>query len=272
MRADPWLLGAALLFLVGAGEVRRFERNVARDLSSRLEGEERSVTVSTKPAGLFGYTDGRLDRVTVTASKFRVQGIPFFTDPSLSQGGRVKRVVLKLDNFHLRGLMVDKLRGEIPNCRFDWPHARSKGALRVSRSGIGTVTVTLSEKEIEAYLLRKYSGLKSASLRLKDGKAHIVGRGEFGPIRAGFEVSASIVSTDGSGLHFADAAILLENQIAGPDVGAMLLAALNPIVDLDKDLMLYGAIRIENVVLGNGLLVASGRLLIPEQPPAQQVD
>ena len=66
-------------------------------------------------------------------------------------------------------------------------------------------------------------------------------------------------------LALTDAEVSVDGAPASPEAASALLMALNPVVDLDKDLQLHGAIDVQKVELDRGELFATGLTRIPLQ-------
>ena len=262
----PWLVGAAAFALIGGAEVRHFESLAARDIKSKLRGDHAQVSVRTTPHGLFGHLSGDLDRVTITAKDFEADGLPLFTEPSRSQKGRARKLNIDLDNFMLSGLRVESLRASIPDCRYDFPLATRHGQIRLSRSGTGVGSVSVLAPDLEKFILKKFHEIKRVSVHLEKGRAVVEGYGDFLIVKANFRVDAQLVAADKAQISLADAHIALDGLPASDVASAALLQTLNPIVDMDKDLHLYGAIQVTDVHLEGDRLVASGATTIPVKP------
>ena len=175
-------------------------------------------------------------------------------------------------DFRLRGLLVAELKVDIPDCRFDLGLARSEGKLRLTRSGEGTGTVRIAEDSLAEYIVGKYAEIKSATVRVYNDVVWVEGYGEFLFVKTEFAVIASVLVEDGSRLVLTDAKIYFDWQRADPVAVQALLRILNPIIDLDADLGLHGAITVERVRLRDGVLEASGSARIPIKPDAAGAD
>jgi hypothetical protein len=262
-----WTVAAAgLLFGLGAKEVRTFEAVAARDIAATLEGADKSVTVKTQMNGFLAGPLGDMKRVTIRASRFSTPGLPLFCEPERSAKGRVRNLRIELRDFVLGGLRVDHLEADIPDCRYDYSLALRKKQIRLSRSGTGQGRVRVLEKDLEAYLLSKFRELKSVSLRLDRNRVYVKGHGEFIVVKTDFEVIAKLVPMDGTKLVLAEAKVFFGEFIADEAVRDLVLNTLNPVVDLDQDLHLFGAVQIERVSLENGVLEALGATRIPNRP------
>jgi hypothetical protein len=256
---------AGLIFGVGSSETRRFENAAASDISSRLGGQGRQVKVRTK-FDPFLVLDGKIKSATITASSFTTEGLPLFTQPSASQKGRLGELKMVLTDFRLGPLPVRRLEARIPDCRFDFGLAQRHGRIRLSRSGEGIGSVEVTEEALGSFILTKFREIKRVTVRLADGKAVVEGYGEFLVFNTNFRVEAGLSSPDGNTLVLTSAKIFLDGKEADEASRRVLLDLMNPVVDLDKDLKLYGAVRVSTISLENGLLKASGKTKIPDEP------
>lgn len=256
---------AGLLFGVGSSDVRRFENAAARDISARLEGDEKQVKVRTK-LDPFQVMGGRFKSATITASQFATDGLPLFTQPEGSKYGRLDELKIMLSDFELTGLKVNRLEARIPGCRFDFGLAQKKGQIRLTKSGVGTGTVEVDEASLEEFVLKRFPTLTRLEITLADGQAVIVATGRFVSFVADIRLEGKMVSPDGNRIVIEDAKLLVGGQQANPIASKAILEVLNPVLDLDKDLKLYGAIRIQELKIDKGMLTANGVATIPVEP------
>jgi len=246
--------------------VRRFESLAARDIKSKLTGPDVEVRVRTVPHGLLGHLSGDLDKVTISAAHFTTQGLPLFTEPDRSKSGKARHVNIALTDFNLAGLRIDSLDASIPNCRYDFGLARKKGQIRLSESGTGNGSVVILAPDLEKFILAKFHEIKRVTVHLLNGRVTVDGYGEFLVVKANFRVDAQLVAANKTQLSLADTHIIFDDKPATDEASAALLQTLNPVVDLDKDLHLYGAIQVESVSLDQDRLVALGATTIPALP------
>lgn len=266
-----WPLAAlGLAFGLGAREVRRFERLAAEDIAATLSGDSKKVSVKSELNGIIGGALGDLKRVTIRARTFSTAGLPLFTEPGLAANGKVRELRIELDDFVLGNLRVEHLEATIPECRFDYNLAVRKKKIRLSRSGTGVGRVRLLEKDLEAFILKKYREIKRVSVRIEKDRAFVSGYGEFLVIQTEFDVIARLTPVDGSKLMLTDAKVFFGERFTDQAVRDIVVQTLNPVVDLDKDLNLHGAIRVEGLTLQNGVLEAWGRTKIPDRPVSQE--
>jgi hypothetical protein len=262
------LAGFSLIFGLGHSQVRQFERLAANDIRSKLNGDRMHVSVKTKLNGVLGGALGDLSMVTIRADAFETPALPLFTEPQLSHAGKVRTLRLELSDFTLAGLHCDRLEATIPDCRFDYNLALRHHQIRLSQSGTGDGLVRIAQKDLEAYILKKFREIKRVSVTITPKGITVEGYGEFLVISTNFSVEATLASPDGRTIELANCKILFDGRPAEAQASRVLLDTLNPVVDLPKDLKLLDAISVKGIRLGNGYLEAWGKTKIPVKPSA----
>lgn len=255
----------AVIFGAGSMEVRRFEASAAEQIKAQLQGEPK-VSIQTKLSGIIDGPLGDLKMVSIRAEHFTTEGLPLFVEPERSKKGRIQELRLELRDFTLRGLRMDSLVANIPECRYDYSLAIRKRQVVLSKSGEGTGRVRILEADLASYILHKFKEIKSVEVRVADDKVRVAGRGVFLLIETDFEVIARLTSPEGKTLELSESRIFFDGKPAGSGSSKAVLQTLNPVVDLDKDLGLHGAIKVEGVKLQNGVLEAWGTTRIPTRP------
>jgi hypothetical protein len=259
-------LGLGALVWIGGAELHRFEKIAAADLRSRLEcTASTQVSVRAQTNGLLGLF-GELESVTIRASGFSTPGLPLFTEPRRSQAGRIGKLNLELSDFSIAGLHVERLTATIPGCRYDFGLALRHRQLRLSRSGVGVGTVTILEEDLARWILQKFHEIERVTVKIDRDRAWVEGFGRFLVATTEFAVIADLAIQEGSRLRLSDAKVYFDWLRVEPETRDVLLRTLNPIVDLDKDLGLYGAIVLEGVRLRDGRVTAWGSTRIPILP------
>jgi hypothetical protein len=259
------LLIVAFGLTAASEELERFERRATVDVAARLQGENKRVEILVEPT----LTWGRLGTALITASDFEIEELPLFTEPELSKRGRLDRLKLDLHNFKLRGLLIDELKADIPDCRFDMGLALGKGDFRLSRSGVGTGRVRISEKALGEWLVEKFPEIKAADLRIYNDVVWLEGDGEFLMVKTPFTVIAKLSTEDGTKLNLVDAKVYFDWNRASPAAAKALVNTLNPVVDLSEDLGLYDAVSVEKIRLRGGFLEVQGPTKIPVKPASK---
>ncbi len=265
-----WLLGlAAGVFALGGSEIRRFERDAARDIASLLQpsegGSKPVVRVSAQYPGLLSPAFGEVESASILASGFATQGLPLFTEPNRSKAGRIDSLNLSLRNFSLRGLRVERLEASIPDCRFDLGFAQRKRKIRLSRSGLGVGRVEILLTDLEKFIPLKFVEIVQCSARVVGKRLVIEGDGKFLLLNGRFSVSGEI-AWSGTQILLKAAKMTFDGKPMDPMSEEGLLQVLNPVIDLDKDLGLYDAVQISEVTLLPDRIVATGKTKIPDLP------
>ncbi|MBV6459295.1 MAG: hypothetical protein HONBIEJF_02440 [Fimbriimonadaceae bacterium] len=261
------LAAASLLFGLGHHEIRRFERLATEDIRSRLNTTaETRIQVRSKLANPITGPFGDISSVLIEAENFQTDALPLFTEPWRSTKGKVGVLKLRLREFSLGKLRIQELSADIPHCRFDYALAVSKKQIRLSRSGLGTGYVAIREADLAAFALTKFREIKRMDIRIQKDKVMVDGYGEFIIAKTPFQVIADLESPDGNRLILSRPRIYFDWVRTDEISSQALLKTLNPLVDLQEDLGLFGAMTIDRLRLRDGLLEAWGRTKIPEAP------
>lgn len=263
-------LGIGAAWGVTNSQIHSFEKTAARDISALLQGENRHVSVKTKPAGVLGPVFGDVAWAKIVAKDFQTAGLPLFVEPDRSQAGNLRELQLDLRNFSLGGLQIDSLQAKIPGCKFDLGLAISKRKIRLSKSGVGTGQVVVSQAALEPWIVKSVPEIKRVSVVLDKDYALVTGYGEFLVAKTDFYVLAKLTIRNGVEIHLTDAKVMLGWQSAEEFSRKVLLDALNPVVDLRESLGLQDAFFLEKIELQDGKMTASGRTKIPTRPPADK--
>lgn len=260
---NPWLIGG--FFLLAGATLKGFERDAAREIASKLEGDQKQVSISVTYPGLLSPAIGEIGVATISASKFKTVGLPFFTEPERSKKGSVKELKLKLTDFYLRDLRCDSFTASIPNCKFDFALARSKRQIRLSKSGVGPGEVRILIQDLAPFILKKYPEIQEVIVTPEGDRVRVKGRGQFLILNASFDILAR-VGTDGGTLRLEDCTIKMNGEAPDKASEEALISTLNPVIDFAKDLDLLDAVRAESVRVSGNAIVVSGQVKIPEAP------
>ena len=263
---NPWLLGGlAALFGIGAATVKNFEHAAAIEIGSKLVGDHKQVSLRVTYPGLLSPAIGEVGTATISASHFRCEGLPLFTEPKRSKKGTIDNLRLNLSDFYLRDLRCERFTAEIPDCRFDFALAVSKRRVRLSKSGLGTGSVELKVKDLGPFILKKYGEIKSVEVTTEGDWIRVKGFGQFLVLSADFDVKAKLV-TNGSQLLLSDCIIRIDNKETDADGQQSLINTLNPVIDFAKDLDLYDAVDAKTVQILGDMIKVTGRVKIPVLP------
>lgn len=247
-------------------EVRLFERGSAEDIASRLGGEQKSVKVHVRLDGVAGGSQGRLRSARIEARSFQVDGLPLFTERDRARDGFIGVLELRLYDFTLRTLFIKELSADLHQCRYDFGLAKRERRVRLSQSGTGPGYALVTADALERFLLSKYPEIKTVSVRLEKYKAFVEGYGEFLVARSPFYVIADLQPRQGTQIWLSNAIVFLDGRRASQETERALLNSINPVLDLDKDLHLHGALQLSRVEIRDGVLAVYGTAKIPERP------
>jgi hypothetical protein len=260
-------MGPLGLLLLGLGisaasaEADRFERRAAEDISARLRGVDRQVNVKINPT----LTWGKVKSASITASDFELDELPLYTDPEGSTRGSLDLLSLRLTDFRLGGLLIDELSTDIYGSRWDTRSIKT-GELRLTRSGTGRGFVKISEEALAEWVVSKNPEIKRAVVEVDRDVIWVDGYGEFLFVKSEFTIIAKLATDDGTKLNLVDPKVYFDWNRASKPAAQALLNILNPVVDLNKDLNLHNAVKVDNFRLRGGSLLAEGQTVIPERP------
>ena len=259
---NPRIFGAfagALIF--GGLTVSRFERDAAAELRNGLGGPHPLVRVHAG-IGLESFA-GRVPSITIYASKFQTDGLPFHTEPNRSKRGIIERLRIQLQDFELGGLHVESLDASIPHCRFDLGLAVAHHRFRLSRSGTGTVTVILRDGDLEPFILKKFPEVRAVHVLIQGDRASVDGFAMIGPLAAQFRADASLGVRNGTQLVLRDARVSLAGRPADPKLANALTSLFDPLIDLNKDMHLENSVNVQTIELSDHQLIGKGEVCIP---------
>lgn len=134
---------------------------------------------------------------------------------------------------------------------------------RLSRSGSGPGEVVVSDRDLGGFILHKFHEVKTVFVKIENDRILVQGHGEFLLLSTDFEIDARLEVEEGTKLVLRNARITFDGKPAGDELNRVLLDTLNPVVDLDQDLGLHGAMTVNRLVLKDGLIRALGNVTIP---------
>lgn len=250
---------------------QKFERQAAEQIKQEILGEEANCAVNIRPA-IVAAAWGELDAVSITASNFALQQTPIFQEPHFSQSGKIGNLSFSLSDFTLRGLRINQLEVNIPGCRYDFGLAKRTKQIRISRSGVGNGKVEVLADDLAQYIVHKFAEVKECSVQIRNGFLWVEGYGEFLIIKTKFAVIARLEPLDGHKLMLIQPKVYFDWVRAEPNSAKLLVDALNPIIDLNEDLRLFGALHVNQLELQDGKMIATGDAKIPVNPNDMSAD
>lgn len=258
-----------LLIVGGAKEyTRRLERAAERQILQQLGGSGQ-VQVQIQPRwGALGVLLARAETIRVRASGFRTLQMPFFTEPPVpAWRGKADKVRIVLEDFYLGGLPVRHMEATIPGVSLDSREAALRLRIRLFSAGWGNGRVTLDEESLTEFVKRRLPEVRSPHVQVKPSEVRITGElvALLTPWR--FEATGGVGVRDGRQVVVENMQVRVEGEELPPAVVQKIVAALNPVLDVERDLRLGGAFVVERVEQGNGFVKLIGRATVPSREP-----
>lgn len=123
--------------------------------------------------------------------------------------------------------------------------------------------MSVAEDAISAFALRMHPMLRSLTVRVDKDKIFVDGFGRILFLDLPFSVIAGLGIVGGRRLILLFPHVFLGDRAAGPDVVQAVVQTLTPLIDLDKDLGLHGALDLVGMRLRDGVLEAWGTATVP---------
>lgn len=251
-----------LLLVTARSLIKSVEQSAENEIRQRIGGGE--VRVQLKPSGLFGAAEGHLKRVYVYAAHFQVNGLPFTLEENYSKSGQIDEFILDLHDATLAGLPAERVYVRVPDVRYDFRVARSKKVFRLTDTGIGEAEIVVTEQGLAEYILHKYKPhVLAVRVTITPEKTVVEGRaivliGEFH-----FRAEGQLVPREGIYLDLAQPKISVEGYEAPPETARVIAQWLNPIIDGIQDLHLSDGLRVSELKLEPGRMIARGTAKVP---------
>jgi len=263
------------LWHFGAKTTDQFENALAKDVAVKLNSPGANITVHTQFTGLISSFAGDLDRVTIYGRNFETQAFNINVDPSRTKTGRIKELNLVFDNFKYKNLFVSNLTAQVNNCRYDLGMAQRHRKIEISAAPPGVGTVSISAQALEDFILIKYPNVRTIKLRLINDKLFAEGTAEFFRVQRNFWIVSRVKCTDGRRVMLEGPRVMLDGVVANAAITAGVVATINPVIDLEKDLDLAKFAQIETIALQKDVLTAGARITLPVKevplPPLVQL-
>lgn len=266
-----WLAVLAILLTLGRGALREVEKTAAREIRQRVGGGD--IRVRIEPDGVDGLMQGRLKRLTVDASHFTLDGLPFTLEEHRPKTGWIKRFVMRLHDVSLRGLRAEWVYAEIPDVRYDRRLALRKRIFRLSATGVGHAEIVVLQGDLAAYIRRKYAPhIREVQVEITPTETRVSGSARFLGSEVRFQATGQLAPREGRFLDLAEAQIEIEGAELSPAAVEMMRQWLNPLIDADRDLGLPDGLYVEEVISEQGQMRARGKAHIPRgkgSPPSK---
>ncbi len=256
---------AFALIVGGAREyTRRLERAAERQILQQLGGRGQ-VQVRIQPRwGALGVWLARADTITVRASGFHATQVPFFTEtPVPAWQGRATRVQINLERFSLRGFPVRRLEATIPGVSLDSRAAAFRLRIRLFGAGWGEGRITLDEEDLTSFVKRRLPEVHSPQVRVTASEVYITGELAALLTTWRFEARGRVAVRDGRQVVIENAQVRVEGEDLPPAVVQKVVSALNPVLDVERDMHLGSMFIIERAEQEEGFVKLIGRATVP---------
>jgi hypothetical protein len=259
------VLLAFVLIVGGAREfTRRLERAAERQILQQLGGNG-WVQVRIEPRwGALGVWLARADTITVQASGFRAAQMPFFAEsPVPAWRGHVERVQIVLERFSLKGFPVRRLEATIPDVSLDSRAAAFRLKIRLFGAGWGEGRVVLDEEDLATFVKRRLPEVHSPQVRVTASEIYITGDLAALLTVWRFEAKGRVAVRDGRQVVIDNAQVRVEGEDLPPAVVQKVISALNPVLDVERDMNLGSMFVVERVEQEDGFVKLIGRATVP---------
>jgi hypothetical protein len=259
-------IALVLLLITGGAQehTRRLERAAERQILQSLGGTGQ-VKVHIRPQwGTLGVLLARAESIHVHASGFRVARMPFFTDPAVpAWRGEARTVRIVLEHFHLSGLPVRYMEATIPRVSLDSRAAAFDLRIRLFEAGWGESLVVLDEAGLAECVKRRLPEVRVAQVEITPSGIRITGElvALLSPWR--FEATGRLEVRNGQCIVIDRVQVSLEGAELASAIIQKVTSAINPLLDIERDLQLGTAFVLERVEQGSGLLRLIGRATVP---------
>lgn len=267
---DMVYIALALLLIIGSANeyTRRLERATERQILQQLGGSGQ-VQVHIQPRwGAMGVLLARARTIWVHASGFRTTHMPFFTEPPIpAWRGEADRVQIVLEDFHLGGLPVRRLEATIPGVSLDSRQAAFRLRIRLFEAGWGSGWVTIDEEGLTEFVKRRLPEVRSPQVRVTPWEVSIIGELAALLTTWRFEARGRLAVRNGRQVVIDHVQVSMEGEQLPASVVQKVVSALNPVLDVERDLHLGSAFVVERVEQGDGFLTLRGRATVPPREP-----
>lgn len=268
---DTWLdlsmVGLAFL-IIHLGLSRQAKMDALHQAQSLFSGEG-AVYVNIQPRGLFGFEANDLYSVTINTFHKTLDKIPFYAFPKTGWKGSIRRLQLNCHDLIMAGYPVSIFRAELPYVTYDLGYALYQGRLVLRGAGIGVGEVTLSAKDLHAFIAKKYIGLFSRFEVdvLPNAKVCVMGLLHFLGSELPVRILGQLVIDDsGSAIRLEEASICLNGKPLEAQSSKLLLSRINPVVDLNNDLGIGKFFFMTSLHTKDNFVVIKGACKLPIAP------
>lgn len=259
---NPLLLavfGGAIAY--GVFALSGFQHDAERQLGAALSGPDKKISLTVNMG--FESLSGVIPSAWVRASDFSVDGSPFHCQTPHGRQGGLRRLELRLTHFHLHGLPVDSMNATIRGLRYDLGVAVHDHRIAITQGGQGQCVVKVSNNALLGFAETKLPFLKGAQVTM-DGD-HLLAQGSMASQGRDvlFQADGTIQIVDGVKLIVVDPHVSIDSKPLSGGAAKLLVAGLNPLLDLNRDLHLDSSVLMSSITDTAGVCTITGTATIP---------
>lgn len=239
----------------------RAERAIIHDVGRAARGGTIGARVNGR--GLLGLAIGQADTVFVTGRGFESEGFPFVVRRGDGFRAYVRRLNIDFAEFTLRGVPVRRFTADFPGTTIDAGRAFFDDRIVMRAAKDGTAEAVVGPEGLAALFAKKYPQYKNVRFAIRPGfvdvSADVPALGA--PLR--MESSSRVELEQGRYVVLGETTMRLNGKETTPQFVRNTLKAVNPVVDLDKDLGLGAYFTAREVVVEEGALTVRGIAKVP---------
>jgi hypothetical protein len=246
----------------------RAEQAIIHDVSRTAQGGTIGARVNGR--GLLGLAYGQADTVFVTGHGFNSEGFPFAVRRGDGFRAYVKRLNIDFTEFTLRGVPVRRFTADFPGTTIDAGRAFFDERIVMRAAKDGTAEAVVGPEGLASLFARKYPQYKNVKFTIRPGfvdvSADVPALGA--PLR--MESTSRVELDQGRYVLLGETTMRLNGKETTPQFVQNTLKAVNPAVDLDKDLGLGAYFFGHEVIAGDGVLTVRGTAIVPKADQKQE--
>jgi hypothetical protein len=246
----------------------RAERAIVRDVSRTADGGAVGARVDGR--GLFGLAVGQASTVFVSGRGFKSEGFPFKVTRGDGIRAYVGRLNLDFRDFTLQGIPVRRFTADLPGTSIDAGRAFFDELIILRTAGEGTSEAVVGPEALAALFGKKYPQYKNVRIGLRPGWVDVSAEAPAIGATLKLESSSRVGLSEGKYVVLTESSMRLNGKEATPQFVLSTLKAVNPVVDLEKDLGLGAYFIAREVEVGDGTLTVRGAAIVPRSDGAAQ--
>jgi hypothetical protein len=252
------------LFVFSGVVNHRVNRATEIDLRRTMKGGE--VHASIRPDGIFGLLIGESSSTLIRARGFHSSNLPFYIQRGAGLRANVKRLDLDFQDFTLRDSPVKRFVASLPKVSIDIGSAFFRERIVIRTAGEGTAVATVDSVGMQRFIQKKYPDFKNVQVILIPGFVSVTADTPILGTLSRVEMRGKLSHREGRFLDIIEPTILLNGKETSPVFAQTRARAINPVLDVDRDLGLAGFLYINEVEIGEGIITIRGKASVPAHP------